>query len=83
MRSSLILRAVEMIFAELRQVVLVGVPDLLEKAMQAESLQQARDLAAVPAGEKSTQILILEATDIELTARDSAQKGIVILDRTD
>jgi hypothetical protein len=64
------------IFAELRQVVLVGVADLLEEAMEAESLQQARDLAAVPAGEKSAQILILEATDIELAARDGAQQTV-------
>jgi hypothetical protein len=42
MTSSLSLRAVEMTsLPKMRQVVLVGVADLFEEAMKAESLQQA------------------------------------------
>lgn len=57
--------------AELGEVVLVGLPDLLDETMQTETLQKATDLPQTLVGQEVPQVPVAKAADRELS-RDEA-----------
>lgn len=66
------------LLAEARQIVLVGVADLLNQAMDAQALQQARDLSAVLLRQVAAERLVLQSADVEFAASDDAEQCVVV-----
>ena len=65
-------------FAESSQVVLVGVADLFDEAVNAEALEQSRHLPTVFLGEVAAQGFILHAADVELATCYGAEQGFIV-----
>ncbi len=64
--------------AESSEVVLIGVTDLLDEAVNTEALEQPGHLAATSVGQESAQDFVLHAADVELASRDGAEQGFLI-----
>jgi len=60
------------------EVVLIGLPRLLEDAVFAQSLDHARHLAAGIAGQHSAEVAVTEPVDVEFTTNDAAEQVEVI-----
>ena len=54
----------EYVFAEAGEVVLVGVSDFLDQAVDAQTFQQTGNLAAVLGGQESAERLVLKAIEV-------------------
>jgi hypothetical protein len=66
------------VLAQERQVVVIGMAHFFDQTVQAQALQETRDLAAGFLGEQSTQALVLEASEIELAARQGFNQRLVL-----
>ena len=66
------------VLAELSQVVLVGMADLSDQAVEAQAFEQTRDLAAVFIGQESAQGFVLHAADVELSTGNGAEQGVIV-----
>src|SRR5437868_14950567 len=59
------------------EVVLVGVPDLLEEAMDMQAIEQARELRTGVGGQDPPQTAVAEAADLPFAACQSREEGQV------
>ena len=66
------------LLAQLRQVVLVRLPDLLDQAMQPQAFEQAADLARSLPRDSIPQMTILKSTNGEFTGEDRLEKVQII-----
>ena len=66
------------VLSERGEVVLVRLADFLDKAVSAEALHQAGDLAGVPVLQPPPKIFVLKATDVELTAAERLEERLIV-----
>src|ERR1700756_2980700 len=60
------------------EVVLVGMPDLLDEAMDMQAFEQARELGAGVLRQDAAQTAVAEAADLPLAARQGDEEGAVV-----
>jgi hypothetical protein len=54
------------------------VPDLFDKSVRSEPLEQPRNLSAVEIRQMAAKGLILKSADVKLTANDGTQQGFIV-----
>ena len=62
--------------AQIREVVLVGMSDLLDQSVYAQAFEHVRDLRSGAVGER-TQIFVAQAADEELAAHELLEEALV------
>src|SRR2546429_7984152 len=65
------------LLASVGQIILVGMPDLLDKAMHVQAFEQARELRTGVVRQDPPQAGAAEATDLPFAARQSGKEGEV------
>src|SRR5438874_3960477 len=66
------------LLASLGEVVLVGVSDLLDQAMDMQALEQARELGTGVVWQDPLQVSVAEAADLPFAARQGDEEGEVV-----
>src|SRR4051812_36291592 len=66
------------LLAGVREVVLVGVPDLLDEAMHVQAFEHARELRAGVAGQDAPQAAVAEAADLPFATSQGGEEGQVL-----